>query len=125
MTTELRWKTYLKAIGFLLPGLVLWKLACIFFVPKLEQIWVMGGGPVSEAQWVMDVVAFLVHHGALTIGAVVVALLLFELRSGLWARYRRATLGSVVLLLNSAILIGLWFMCGSALFIAPALGRAK
>ena len=124
-TIESSWKTYLKAVGFLLPALVLWAFASVYFAPKLQDIWAHGGGPATEAQWVMDIVTFLVHHGPLAIGVVVVVLLLFELRSRLWARYRRAALGSVVLFLNSAVLIGLWFMCMAALFIAPALIHTK
>ncbi len=124
-TIEPSWKTYLKAVGFLLPALVLWAFASVYFAPKLQEIWARGGGPATEAQWVMDIVTFLVHRGALVMGVVVVVLLLFELRSGLWARYRRAVLGSVVLFLNSAVLMGLWFMCLAALLIVPALRHAK
>src|SRR2546425_2780012 len=108
LNIEPRWKSYLKAIGFLLPAVVLWAMASVFFVPKLEQLWRDGGGPATEAQWVMDLVIFLVRHGELIVGVLLVMLFLFELRSRLWARYRRATLGSVVFLLNAGILLGLW-----------------
>lgn len=123
-TLEPWWKTYLLAVGFLLPALILWGFASVFFAPKLQQLWAQGGGPATEAQWVMHLIMFLVRHGAQAAGAVVVVLVLFEWRSSRSARYRRAALGSAVLLLNSAILTGLWFMCVAALLVVPGLIRA-
>lgn len=79
----------------------------------------------SEVQWVMDLVMFLVRHGVQLFASLVVVMVLFELRANRWARYRKVTLGSVVLIINTTVLSGIWFMCLAALFIAPALMRAK
>jgi hypothetical protein len=122
---EARWKTYLKAVAFLLPGFILWAFASVFFVPKLQQFWALGGGPGSDAHWVMDLVMFLVRDGRWVAFGVGILVLLCEIRPGRWARYRPLTLGSLVVLFNSAVLLGLWFMCLAALFIAPALMQAK
>ena len=79
----------------------------------------------SEAQWIMDLVMFLVRHGVQLFAGLMVVMVLFELKAGRLARYRRLTLGSVVLIINTTVLSGIWFMCLAALFIAPALMRTK
>ena len=121
---EARWKTYLKAGLFLVPAGVLWAFASVFFAPKLQQLWVMGGGTADQAQWLMDLIMFLVRHGGKILVAAILLAGVGELRARRWARYRRLALGSLVLLLNSAVLLGLWFMCAAALLIAPALSHA-
>lgn len=122
---ESRWKSYLTATCFVLPGLVLWSMSAVFFAPKLQEIWRAGGGMQSEAQWIMDLVMFLVRHGVQLFAGLMVVMVLFEVKVGRLARYRRLTLGSVVLIINTTILSGIWFMCLAALFIAPALTRTK
>jgi hypothetical protein len=121
---EARWKTFLKAAAFLLPAVVLWGFASVFFAPKLQELWARGGGTTGDAQWVMSMVMFLVHHGSQILFVAGLLAVAGEFRARQWARYRRLALGSLVLLLNSAVLLGLWFMCAAALLIAPALMHA-
>jgi hypothetical protein len=121
---EARWKTFLKAGAFLVPAVVLWGFASVFFAPKLQQIWAQGGGGSSDEQWVMQLVMFLVRHGAQILLVAVLLAIAGEFRARQWAPYRRFALGSLVLVLNAAVLAGLWFMCLAALLIAPALMRA-
>jgi hypothetical protein len=126
MTTSLsplplqtRWKPYLAAACFVLPALVLWSMSAVFFAPKLEDLWRTGGGMESDAQWVMDVVMFLVRHGVQLLAGLIVVMVGFELKAGRWARYRKLALGSIVLIINTTVLSGIWCMCLAALLIAP------
>jgi hypothetical protein len=106
MTTSLsplplqtRWKPYLAAACFVLPALVLWSMSAVFFAPKLEDLWRTGGGMESDAQWVMDVVMFLVRHGVQLLAGLIVVMVGFELKAGRWARYRKLALGSIASLI--------------------------
>lgn len=122
---EPRWKAYLLAAALLLPGLVLWTLSAVFFAPKLQQIWNSANGVDPETQWVMDTVMFLVRHGGLIVGIMAVALVLGEVKPRWWSRYRRVAIGSLVVIINTAIVSGIWFMCLASLLVVPALIKAK
>jgi len=54
-------------------------------------------------------------------GSLFALLMLLEWRSGRWPRYRRATVGIGVFLLNSLILIAFFMMFLAAIVAAPGL----
>lgn len=123
---ESRWKTYLKSAAFLAPPVLIWATSCVFVFPKLKQIWRDAGFFDSTMMGFMHTSDFLMRHGVL-LGTIVVAMLLLaEWRSGgWWPRYRRASLGTLVFVLNTAVLILIWAMFCSALIAAPALARIR
>jgi len=99
---EPRWATYLKSAGFVFPAVTLWTLMVLFVVPKLREICAHAGVALPG---VYGFVFFLMQH-ALLIGAVlVVGLIVLELRSDRWPRYRRAAFGATVFILNAVVLI--------------------
>ena len=67
--------------------------------------------------------SFPLSQGAVLVGIMTAAILLFELRANLWGRYRPMVVGCVVFLCNGAVLIGLWCLCVAVLLIAPALAH--
>jgi type II secretory pathway component PulF len=119
------WKTYLKAITFLSPALLLWQFARVFLFPKLETIWRDAGVSGSDMQWLMNTAKFLIQHGGLVMGAFALFLLLMEFYWRTRAGYRRLSVGIVVFLLNAAVLIDFTAMCSSALVAAPALRQIR
>ena len=120
--SEPRWKTYLKAMTFLTPPIFIWALSCIFVFPKLKQIWRDAGFMDATMMGFMQTSDFFMRHGMVITLGVVAALLLVEWRSGgWWPRYRRASVGTLVFLLNSAVLVLFAAMLCSAMIAAPAL----
>lgn len=118
---EPRWQTYLKAALFLLPAVICWQITRIFLFPKFAQIWQNAGGDGSEAQWLMNDLIFLVRYSGWILAAVVLGLILSEFSLGVWERYRRMTVGAMVLLLNAAVLAALTTMVILVLMAAPGL----
>jgi uncharacterized membrane protein YGL010W len=123
---ESRSKTYFKAAAFLAPPILIWSASCVFVFPKLKQIWRDAGFSDSTMMGFMHTSEFFMRHGVLFGAAFVALLCLVEWRSGgSWPRYRRASVGTVVFVLNTAVLILIWAMFISALSAAPALARMK
>lgn len=115
---EPRWATYLKAAAFLTPAIFLWIFSGFFIMPKLQQICRDAG--VAQLAF-KDGVLFLMQHNVAIVAAIVLPLILLEWRSAKWPRYRRATVGVGVFLLNAAVLVGITLMVIAALLAAPAL----
>ena len=123
---EPRWKTYLKAAVYLAPPLGIWALSGIFVFPKLKQIWRDAGFADSTMIAFMQASDFFMRYGVVMTGCVLAAVFLVEWRSGeWWPRYRRASVGTLVFLLNSAVLVLIVAMLCSALVAAPALAPPK
>lgn len=116
-----RWISYLNAAGFLAPGIFFWAFAENFLLPKLKVIWLHGGGPASDSQWLMVSLGTLMRNDAMALGAILVGLVLLEWLLKPWARFRRTVLGTLVFLLNTTVMLGLTAICVAALKIAPAL----
>ena len=115
------WRTYLKAAAFLLPPVAIWAISCVFVFPKLKTLWRDAGFMDSTMLGFMGASNFLEEHGVL-IGVGVIALLgLLEWRKGAWPRYRRVSVGTLVFLLNGAVLILIFAMLCSAIVIAAGL----
>lgn len=125
---EPRWATYLKATAFLAPAIFLAIVSAVFVIPKLQQICLDAGLPESTAGGFWNLthssivgILFLWHNSLLIAGALIALLILLEWRSGKWPRYRRATVGVGVFLLNSLILIAFFMMFLAAIVAAPGL----
>jgi hypothetical protein len=122
---EARWATYLKGGLFVMPAIVFWILSAVFVVPKLQQICADAGifnyegWPLIES--CIRTTLFFSQHGVLIGGGLIVMLALLEWRSRKWPRYRRATIGAGVFLLNGVILFSIFVMFVTALLAAPAL----
>jgi hypothetical protein len=123
---EPSWATYIKGGAFLAPALCLWAFSTVFLFPRVQQICNDSGVPVPAGFRIMMAMMNLAkeHEFFLLICA---ALLLawLEWRSGKWPRYRRASVGLVVFLVNSAVLILITAMFVLAMMTAPALFHAR
>ncbi len=118
---EPRWATYVKSAAFLAPAVILWGMAVVFLIPKLEQISANAGGyPLPT---VIRMMISLTHNGFFIFSAIVVALFLLEWRSEKWPRYRRAAVGVGTFVLNAVVLISIFMMVVAAVLVAPALMR--
>jgi len=60
---ELRWKTYLKGVVFLLPALILWEAVSLKCVPILVNIWRNSGHHRENAENFWNFSMFFVHYG--------------------------------------------------------------
>lgn len=126
LSLEPRWRTYLKASAFLAPPVFLWAMLCIFAFPKLKQLWADAGFFDPTLVGFMQMSDFFMHHG-IVLGVSMIALLsVIEWQGNRWwPRYRRLSVGTLVFLLNSAMLILITAMLCSAIAAAPALMRLK
>ena len=115
------WKTYLKAIAFLSPALLLWQFARVFLFPKLETIWRDAGLAASGLPTALTLSKLVVSHGFIVALGVIVIFALVEWRFNEWPRYRRVSLGVAVFVLNTVVLLLITGMVITALLAAPAL----
>jgi len=115
------WRTYFKAAAFLLPPVTIWALSCVFVFPKLKTLWRDTGFMDSTMLGFIGVSDFFMRHGVLICLGVVALLCLLEWRKGVWPRYRRASVGTLVFLLNGAVLVLIFAMLCSALVVAAGL----
>jgi hypothetical protein len=113
------WATYLKAAAFLVPPLLLWGLAAVFIVPKLQQICADAGG--QPLPGFLQTVLVLTDHGVLFLMGIAGLVALLECFSAGWVRYRRIVTGVAVFLLNSVILSSFFAMLVTFGMVAPAL----
>jgi hypothetical protein len=118
---EPRWKTYLKAATFLTPPICIWVVGGVFLFPKIKMIWRDAGFQDLTAQGFMNASDFAMHHGLSIFIAVILLLGFLEWRNGRWPRYRQASLGIFVFLLNSAVLVLMTWMLISVLLLLPGL----
>ncbi len=118
---EARWATYAKAAVFLAPSLILWMFSCLFMMPKLKQICGNAGLALPN---VFGLALFATSHFILISAALLASLILLEWRSSKWSRYRRATLGTGVFLINTLVLLVITMMVFSALLAAPAMAHS-
>lgn len=96
------WATYLKSGACILPALTVWWIVVLFVFPKLNQMCHHAGVEIPAVYYLA---LSLTQHGLLVGGGIVAAFILLEWRSGRWPRYRRATVGTGVFVINSAILV--------------------
>jgi hypothetical protein len=124
-----RWATYAKARTFIFPAAFLWLFTAVFVLPKVNEICQAAGTQVfnfSQAPAVFrgaavvgQIMVFLTNHGLLICSAAILAFILLERYSQLWARYRRLAVSTGVFLLNAVVLVSLTLMVISMLIAAP------
>lgn len=124
-TLEPWWRTYLKAVTFLAPAVAVWALSGLFVFPKLKTLWRDAGFEDPTALGFIGASDFFMRHGTLICLAVVALFGLLEWRKGIWPRYRRVSLGTLVFLLNAAVLVLILAMLCSATFVAAGLLSRK
>jgi hypothetical protein len=117
---EARWATYFKSGAFLAPALILWTVSCVFLMPKLKQICDNAGIALPT---IVQATIFVTAHPVLVLAAIVAPVFILEWRATGWPKYRRATLGTGVFLINALILIVITMMVFSALIAAPAMAH--
>jgi ABC-type xylose transport system permease subunit len=124
--TEPSWKTYLKAAAFLAPPLFLWGLACVFVFPKLKQLWADSGSLDPTMTRFMQTSDFFMSN-SLVLSVGMASLLAFiEWRfAGWWSQHRRALVGTLVFLLNGAVLVLLWVMLVFAVVVGAGFAPAR
>jgi hypothetical protein len=99
----------------------IWALSCVFVFPKLKTLWRDTGFMDETMQGFIGASDFFMQHGVLICFGVVALLSLLEWRRGVWPRYRRASVGTLVFLLNGAVLILIFVMLCSAVIVAAGL----
>lgn len=104
---EPRWKTYLKAVLFLLPALIFWVAVSTKCVPILVTIWQNSEPHGGSTQPFWNFSMFVVRYGFSILAAVIVMFLILELSSRAWAHYRQSVVCGVVWLLNLSVISGL------------------
>ena len=122
---EPRWHTYLKAIASALPAVVAWWFACVMLLPKLKEILSTAQVYPSKVDWLWHAPMLLVQHGQSLGIALVLLLVLLELFVRGWARHRRVIVGTLVWMVNVAVLLGLTMLLIVVLIAAPSLMHAK
>ena len=115
------WRTYLKAAAFLAPAIAVWALSCVFVFPKLKTLWRDTGFMDETMLGFISASDFFMHHGVLICLGVAALLGLLEWRKGVWRRYRRVSVGTLVFLLNATVLILIFAMMCSAIVVAAGL----
>lgn len=122
-TTEPRWLTYAKAVVFTSPAVIAWGFACIFLVPKANEVSRMAGLNPLVFGWLWSATFFLVHWGRSVLVAGILTFVLLELVAPWWRRRRKLAVGASMWLANVAVLFGLNMLLILVLVAAPSLAR--
>ena len=122
-TTEPRWLTYAKAVVFTSPAVIAWGFACIFLVPKANEISQTAGLNPLVFGWLWPATFFLVHWGRSLLVAGILMLIMLELVAPGWRSRRKLTVGASAWLANVAVLFGLTMLLIIVLMAAPGLAR--
>ena len=122
---EPRWLTYAKALLFAAPAVIAWGFACIFLVPKANQISQTAGLDPSRLGWFWPPTLLLVHWGRSILVAAILILVTLELVAPWWRSRRKLTIGASVWLANVSVLFGLITLLILVLVAAPGLAHAR
>jgi len=118
-SVESRWRTYVKAVAFLAPSVAVWALCCVFVFPKLKTLWRDADFMDSTMVGFMRTSDFFMEHGMLLSVSIIALMGLLEWRKGeWWMRYRRASVGTLVFVMNTAVLVLMLAMLVSAIVVA-------
>jgi len=117
---EPRWATYVKGGAFLTPAFLLWIFSMVFIFPKLQQLSRDAGAAIPGF---LHLLFFIQQHAVLACSAIALTLAALEWRSRTWPRYRRATVGVTVFVLNATVLVAITMMVILAILVAPALAQ--
>jgi hypothetical protein len=123
--TEPRWLTYAKAFLFAAPAVITWGFACIFLVPKANEISQTAGLDPSRLGWLWPTTLLLVHWGRSILVAGILMLVLLELVAPWWRSRRKLAVGASVWLANVSVLFGLTALLIIVLVAAPGLAHAR
>jgi hypothetical protein len=128
--TGSRTLAYFKFCAFLLPGLVLWWLAGVFIVPKIQQICASAGMPNATFFWAstefnIRSVLFFKEFGVYLALGLGLILFMLEWKAGNWAIYRNTILGAGAVLVNTMVLFSFYMMLVVITTAAPALANLK
>lgn len=115
------WLTYAKALLFAAPAVLTWGFACVFLVPKANQISQTAGLDPSQLGWLWPASLLLVHWGRSILVAGLLLLVLLEWVAPWWRSRRRLTVGTTVWLANVSVLFGLTTLLIIVLVAAPGL----
>ncbi len=120
------WVAYLRASIFMSPGVFLWMISAIFFVPKLQQLCVDANLFAFPDIWNVAhanilTTLFFKNYGVALVGGMILAVFLLEWRGCRWARYRRAVIGVGSFVFNSIVLCSIFMMIVTAVFAAAEL----
>ena len=118
---EPSWKTYLKAVGFLFPTLILWEAVCFKGVPILVNILQNSGSRLGRAEGFWSFSMFFVDNGFAIVAAIIATFVFFELFSRTWKPYRQVAVGVVVWVLNSIVICSLVSLFTVTLIVFPSL----
>jgi predicted anti-sigma-YlaC factor YlaD len=117
--------TYLRAVGFLCPGLFVWLFNHNFLLPKLQSLWAHTDLPGSSAQWILDYAVFLTRHLTDVISALVVLCLALELFWRQWPRYRGGAVAAFTVFVNAITLVGVTAISTAIMVALPVLSKTK
>ena len=120
-----RWVTYAKAIGFVLPAVISWGFACIYLVPKANEISRNAGLDPASFGWLWPATFFVVYWGRSILLAGALILLLLELAAPWWKRRRQLAVGIGIWLANVTVLFGLTMLLIIVLVAAPRLNALR
>jgi len=120
---EPRWLTYTKAVVYTSPAFIAWGFACIFLVPKVNEIFYTAGFDTSRLGRLWSATFFLVHWGRSILVVGILALVLLEFVIPGWRRWRQHIVCISMWLANVTVLLGLTMLLIIVLIAAPSLAH--
>ena len=123
---EPAWKSYLTVAAFALPAIAAAVFSAVYLLPKLEELCRQAGiNYPAGVRSIMNIVRFAGQNG-LILFLIPCALVGFlEWRSYGWPRYRRASLGIISFVVNTAVLVFLTALFTTAMITAPSLMQPR
>ena len=117
------WRTYLRAIVFLIPSALAWSFAGEFLLPRVQLIWRQAGLTASNAQWLMDSSSSFTRSMPYSFAAAFLILVLVEILWSAWPRFRRIVVACATLIFHTAVLADITSIAIAACLAAPLLAK--
>lgn len=124
MSTKPAWKIYTLVMVTLVPTLFAWIFSMTVLFPKVEKLW-RAFGPQAEGRSVSAGLEFIISfskfafgNSTILVGLAALILVLLEVRSKTWPRWRSVVLASLTVILNAFVMLGLVLMTTLALLLS-------
>jgi len=104
-SSELAWKTYVRAAVWMLPFTAAWVFCAIILMPAVESLWVKMGARESILKTVIEVSSASLNHGRTVMGVMVMIVVGLEVFWPAWNRWRKAAVETATYVYAIAVLL--------------------
>lgn len=122
---ESAWIIYVRAMGFLVPGILTMVFSRLVLVPKMNRLFELTHEDWDRAvvgHWLEKIANFVPSSWPVLIGGAAAFFVLFEMKWSRWPRYRGAVVMICTVLFNGMVMFGMVAIASSMGICGPMAG---